>query len=246
VLVALQRTSGNQAVQRLVTAAVVQRGKVGYYGVDEYREERKLLAGKTTELKTDAKLNAALTNLGDTDLLGVQTHGRFYGDKTATNTVQWRMNGANAAGWVDADAFVADLAARGINNALGRRFTLNIVSCFTAGTREQWTVPALIKDFDLRTTFGYRVAHLLWQAGFRVGATIVAYIGQSKMVQGWDTVVGQGGGNIPDEETSPGHWDADATTIKPGWEVTFTLAADGVQTRLGAAAAATPYGQKFK
>jgi hypothetical protein len=246
---ALQRAGGNQAVQRLLAAPLVQRGKVAYYGVDAYKEERKLLSGKTRHLKSSDALNEALGSLGNADLLGLQTHGRFKRDKTAENTVLWRMSGATADGWIEAEPFVKDLLARGLGASIGNAFTLNIVSCFTAGTREQWTEPSLAAKFDLRATFGYRTADLLWRAGFRAGAKIICYIGQSKVTSGWDDVAGQGGGNIPnvrpEDEDKPHVWDADPNSIKPGWDVTFTLSPGGVEVKTGTATATTVYGKRF-
>jgi hypothetical protein len=242
-IVALQRTSGNQVVQRLVAPAVVQRGRVSYYGVDDYREERKLLGGKTTELKSQEQLNEGLAGLADTDVMGVQTHGQWASGKTATNKVLWQTIGADAAGYIDAKAFVADIRKRGMDRARGSAFTLNLVSCFTAGTREQWTDPKLAAAFDIRTTFGYQAAALLLAAGYRPGTRLIGYIGQSKFVYGISDIGGQGGGDIPDKPTSHDHWDSDPRTIKPGWEVIFTIGNGKVETTPGKAAAATLYGK---
>lgn len=195
------------AAPRLVQRAA-EKAKEFYYTADrkEFKNEVKLISGNVIDL-TDKTYGKRVASMPAGSIVHVQQHGQYDSDtsKKATNRI------------IYGDALSAtDLAKQTVITLLpkDRTFTLDLVSCFTAGSREQWDSnyhPAHINE-----TFAYELAAEMLANGFALGTVVRGYIGQSKLLSG-----GFGGFRIG---AGAGCGVTDPSKSQEGWYVDFTLA----------------------
>lgn len=152
---------------------------------------------KPTDLKGDDIFDEKLKNLSSEDNLLIHAHGSSEGQ------IVWRKKGLGAhqeKEFISGQDFAEDLLARGLkeNQEAG---SLEIASCYGAGSRPKWKDGSLIP----KDTLLFQMAVKLYTAQ-KFGLTIKAYVGETRIL------------NEPNDEYAVFYSGADHSDEKQGDE----------------------------
>jgi hypothetical protein len=196
-------------IQRRAAPSTLQKSRASakelYYTADrkEFKNEVALISGNVISL-TDATYAKGVAAMPAGSIVHVQQHGQYNANNEATNKI------------IYGKAMVAtDFAKQSVITLLpkDRVFTLDLVSCFTAGSREQWD--AKYHPGHIAETFAHQLATQMLADGFAVGTVVRGYIGQSKLLSG-----GFGGFRVG---AGANCGVTDPSKSEEGWYVDFTL-----------------------
>ncbi len=138
----------------------------------EFASEVKCISGNVTSL-TDSNYAKYVAAMPPGSIVHLQHHGQY--DKTHAATNRIIYGDALTAAQFAADNVITLLPK-------DRTFMLDLVTCFTAGSREQWDSGYHPKHID--ETFAHELAVAMRDAGFKAGTVVRGYIGQSKLLSG--------------------------------------------------------------